>query len=221
MPSDKEYLVSISEASRILGVSEVTLRQWTDEGTIKAFITPGGHRRFLKAELKKFMSLHQKMLGIKNLALKLEDTASVHREIATTFLQSISWYSKLDGESQKQFSSLGRQLLSLIIRYITEPSKQEENLTAIRDVGHSYGEITARLGLSLIDSVQGFTQHRDPIVSMISGLVKKGDAFSRRIAESIPMVDRAMDEALVSLVSAHQKQKSLTAISPEGNSDQS
>ncbi len=218
MSPDKEYLVSISEASRILGVSEVTLRQWTDEGTIKAFVTPGGHRRYLKTELKKFMSLHQKMLGIKDLALKLEDTASVHREIATTFLQSISWYSKLDIESQKQFSTLGRRLLQLIIRYITEPSKQEENLTAIRDIGSTYGEVTARLGLPLIDSVQGFTQHRDPIVSVMPGLMKKGDALSRRIAEAIPLVDRAMDEALVSLVSAHQRQKSLAPISPDGDS---
>ncbi len=215
MSPDKDTLVSISEASRILGVSEVTLRQWTDEGTIKAFVTPGGHRRYVKAELKKFMSLHQKMLGIKDLALKIEDTASVHREIAATFLQSISWYSKLDAESQKQFSSLGRKLLNLIIRYITETSKQEGNLTAIREVGQTYGEVTASLGLPLIDSVQGFTQHRDPIVSVISELMKKGDTFSRRIAESIPLVDRAMDEALVALVSAHQRQKSLTPTTPE------
>ena len=54
----QEPLLSISEASQLLGVSEGALRQWTDEGKIKAFITPGGHRRYARAELKKLMGSH-------------------------------------------------------------------------------------------------------------------------------------------------------------------
>ncbi len=79
---NQETFLSISEASRILGVSEAALRQWTDEGKIKAFITPGGHRRYARAELKKFMSSHPRMLGVKDLVIELEETARQHREIA-------------------------------------------------------------------------------------------------------------------------------------------
>ncbi len=43
-------LLSISEASRMLGIREATLRQWTDAGKIRAFVTPGGHRRYSKNE---------------------------------------------------------------------------------------------------------------------------------------------------------------------------
>ena len=53
---DQKPLLSISEASQLLGVSDGALRQWTDEGRIKAFITPGGHRRYDRVELKKFIS---------------------------------------------------------------------------------------------------------------------------------------------------------------------
>ena len=60
-------LVGISEASQLLGVSEATLRQWTDEGSIKAFVTPGGHRRYSKEELKEFLSSHENLLGVKEL----------------------------------------------------------------------------------------------------------------------------------------------------------
>ena len=52
----EQSLVTLGEAASILGVSGVALRQWTDEGMIKAFITPGGHRRYSTGELKKFMS---------------------------------------------------------------------------------------------------------------------------------------------------------------------
>ena len=39
--------LSISQASRALGISVSTLRRWEQEGTISAaYRTPGGHRRY-------------------------------------------------------------------------------------------------------------------------------------------------------------------------------
>ena len=204
----QEPTISISEASSILGVSEVTLRQWTDGGKIKAFVTPGGHRRYSRAELKRFMGPHQKMLGIKDLVTELEDVAPILREVARTFLQSSPWYNKLNNESQEYLASLGRRLLNLIIQCVTEPSKQEETMKAVRDVGFSFGETTAKLGLPLTDSVQVFIQHRDPIMSVTTSLMKRREGFNHRIVEAIPLVDHAMDEALVSLVTAHQQHRS-------------
>lgn len=80
-----EPQVSIHEASSILGVSEAALRYWTDEGKVKAFVTPGGHRRYSKSELKKFVTSHKKMIGIKDLVTELDDTAQQHRDIVRTF----------------------------------------------------------------------------------------------------------------------------------------
>ncbi len=204
---NEENLLGISEASRILGVSEPALRQWTEEGNVKAFITPGGHRRYSRAELKKFMSSQQKMLGIKDLVTKLEDSAPTLREVAKTFLQSSPWYNKLGNESQEYLASLGRRLLNLIIQCVTEPSKQEETLKTVRDVGFSFGETMAKLGLPLTDSIQAFIQHRDPIMSVTTSLMKRREGFNHRIVEAIPLVDHAMDEALVSLVTAHQQHR--------------
>ena len=46
--------MTVSEAARYLGVSEPTLRKWTDEGMVSAFRTPGGHRRYREEELIRF-----------------------------------------------------------------------------------------------------------------------------------------------------------------------
>ncbi|HXH20916.1 MAG TPA: helix-turn-helix domain-containing protein [Dehalococcoidia bacterium] len=46
--------VSIGEAARLIGVSEPTLRKWTDSGRIAVFRTPGGHRRYLRSEIEAF-----------------------------------------------------------------------------------------------------------------------------------------------------------------------
>jgi len=201
----QESLLIISEASQLLGVSEAALRQWTDEGKIKAFITPGGHRRYARAELKKFMNSHQRMLGIKDLVVELEDTAQLLRETSKASLNTTSSYNKLNEESKKHLAHLGRRLLNLIIKYVTEPSKREETIQLTRDVGHNLGETLAKLKLPLTDSVEAFLLHRDPIMNAATHLMRKREAFTGRVVEAIPLVAHIMDEALLALVAAHQQ----------------
>ena len=45
-------LVSISKAAKILGVSEITLRRWDEEGRLVAVRTEGGHRRYDLAKIR-------------------------------------------------------------------------------------------------------------------------------------------------------------------------
>ena len=201
----EEPLLSIGEASQKLGVSEATLRQWTDEGKIKAFITPGGHRRYSRAELKKFISAHHKTLGVKDLVVELEDTVQIHREIGRTSLNTISWYSELDIESQERLAHLGRGFLDVTIRYIAEPSRREEIIKLVRNIGYDHGEMLAKLGLPLTNAVEAFISHRDPMMNAITHLMSKREAFSGRVVQAIPLVTRIMDEALVALVAAHQQ----------------
>lgn len=201
----QESLVGISEACRILGVSETALRQWTDEGKIKAFVTPGGHRRYLVASLKKFMSSRQKAVSIRDLAVELEDAIHPLREIARTSLPAKAWYYKLDVDSQQSLAGLGRNMLQVITRYITEPSRREETVIMTRDIGREFGETLAKLGLSLTDSVEAFILHRDPVMNATTHLVKRKEAFTGRFLEAIPLAAHIMDEALVSLVAAHQQ----------------
>ena len=201
----EEPLLSISEASQILGVSEAALRQWTDEGKIKAFITPGGHRRYSRAELKKLMGSHPKVLGVKDLVAELEETIGLHREIARTSLSTTSFYNKLNEESREHLAELGRRFIDIITKYITEPSKREDTIKQTHDLGHQYGEILARLDLTLTDSVEAFVAHRDPIMNAITHLMRKKEAFTGRVVEAIPLVAHVMDEALVALVAAHQQ----------------
>ncbi|MFC1939210.1 helix-turn-helix domain-containing protein [Chloroflexota bacterium] len=211
----EEPLVSISEASQMLGVSEAALRQWTDEGKIKAFITPGGHRRYSKAALKKYIGSHPRMLGIKDLVAELEETAPLLREIARGLFKSTTWYEKLNKESKERLAVLGRHLLNLIIKCVTEPSRREETMQTIQNAGHDLGETLAKLELPLTDSVEVFLMHRDPIMKVTAHMMKRREAFTGRVVEAIPLVARVMDEALVALVAAHQQYHS----EPKGKID--
>jgi len=203
-----ESLVTISEAARILGVSEVALRHWTDEGRVKAFVTPGGHRRYSKTELKNFMNSRQNAVGVKDLIDEIEATSKLHSEIGRTSLTTREWYNRLDREKATSLAHLGRDMLNVIIRHLNEPSEIAQSLEYARDVGRGFGEILAGLELPLTDAVEAFILHRDPIMKAITHLMEKREAHSSMIVEAIPGITRIMDEALLSLVAAHQQQNS-------------
>lgn len=206
----KRTLISISEASQILGVSEATLRQWTDEGKIRAFITPGGHRRYSRVEIRQFMGLQQRVHGIKDLVAELEGAVTLHHDIALANFTNTSWYGRLSKESQERLAQFGRRLLNLVIKYITEPGKREETIKLVHNTGNDFGEELAEQGLSLIDSLEAFILHREPVVNAATHLLKRREALSERTVEAIPMVTHIMDEALVSLVAAHQGNRNIT-----------
>jgi excisionase family DNA binding protein len=52
-------VVTISEASKLCGVSLKTITNWIEQGHIKAHKTVGGHRRILRDDLYQFMRDHK------------------------------------------------------------------------------------------------------------------------------------------------------------------
>jgi excisionase family DNA binding protein len=51
---DSEWL-TLGQAARFLGVAQSTIRKWSDQGRVPAFYTPGGHRRYRRADLETFL----------------------------------------------------------------------------------------------------------------------------------------------------------------------
>jgi excisionase family DNA binding protein len=51
---DTEWL-TLGQAARFLGVAQSTIRKWSDQGRVRAFYTPGGHRRYRRSDLETFL----------------------------------------------------------------------------------------------------------------------------------------------------------------------
>ncbi len=61
VPHDNRQLVfTSSQAARYLGVSLATVRRWTDAGHVACYRTPGGQRRFSRAQLDDFVASMQR-----------------------------------------------------------------------------------------------------------------------------------------------------------------
>ena len=55
---DKPYLTP-NEVASLFMVSPITVRQWAQKGLLKAEVTVGGHRRFLRGEVERFAREHR------------------------------------------------------------------------------------------------------------------------------------------------------------------
>lgn len=61
----KPYLTP-TEVAKMLRVATVTVRMWAQKGMLKAEVTPGGHRRYMLQEVKRFASSHGIALQLEN-----------------------------------------------------------------------------------------------------------------------------------------------------------
>jgi excisionase family DNA binding protein len=53
-PNESEWL-TLGQAARYLGVAQSTIRKWSDNGRVRAFKTPGRHRRYRRRDLDAFL----------------------------------------------------------------------------------------------------------------------------------------------------------------------
>jgi len=61
----KPYLTP-TEVAGMLRVATVTVRMWAQKGMLKAEVTPGGHRRYMLQEVKRFARSHGIALQLEN-----------------------------------------------------------------------------------------------------------------------------------------------------------
>lgn len=77
-------MITIQEASKILGVTPKTLRIWEKDGKIKSYKTEGGHRRYNLQDLESFneenplndsekIAIKQKIKKISDLLIEIKE----------------------------------------------------------------------------------------------------------------------------------------------------
>jgi excisionase family DNA binding protein len=55
-PAGEPDWLTLGQAAKYLGVAQSTIRKWSDQGRVPAFYTPGGHRRYRRADLDTFLN---------------------------------------------------------------------------------------------------------------------------------------------------------------------
>jgi len=202
--------LTLSAASKLLGVHPATLRQWADAGKVPSYRTPGGHRRFRAEDLRRF--LVQASHATPDEPVLPEDvlltTALVEtrRDLQQSPPSEQNWYSKFDEEGMARQRVLGRSLFEKAIRYLTLEEERPIILEESRELGRAYAFSSLKYDISLLDTVRAFQFFRHKLYqSLVSdepgvGLATTDNA---RFKEDF---DAFFDEVLFGMIETYERQ---------------
>jgi excisionase family DNA binding protein len=157
--------LSVEEAARRLSVHPATLREWADKGRIRAYRTPGGHRRFSESDVRE-LGAHDKP----DLSLLMHATVGQAR-IATTGgrLAAETWYARFDDAAKQRQRELGVELVRLLVAFLGD--EDGEWAGQIKDLGARYAALARDAGLSAGDALRAFHLFEGIVRSSVDELV--------------------------------------------------
>ncbi len=160
-------LMGITQAAKLLGVHPLTLRSWAEKGYVPHYRTPGGHRRFRRDELLAFIAKMNQ--GEPEDAVATAARQAVRDAISTLPPADASQpvhrekLAVVDAQKEAMRES-GQELLRLTIQYVSG-AEGKDVLTRARNIGQTYGEFSARHGMSICETVATFNFFQDTIIN--------------------------------------------------------
>lgn len=208
MGRNKRSWLTLTEASRTLGVTPNTLRRWADRGQIPSFTTPGGHRRFLLAAIESFVpSGRPRRPSLSTLGASSDHMVRAYRRAGPTARsrEQAGWLAKLTEHERDRFRHLGMQLVGNLVAYLDAERDREAVLLADaeRQAG-DYGVEAAAAGASLSETVEGFLRFRKPFVDELAVLARRRHLDTREATELLAQAETALDRLLVALMLGHK-----------------
>jgi excisionase family DNA binding protein len=176
--SDTSEWVSLGEAAEIIGVHPATIRNWTERGELPFRRTPGGHRRFRRADL-------QKWLDSNRITQPTDAQMVVHSALGRARLEigergnitDQAWYNKLNGEARDTMRKQGLRLMESLIRHLANPGSTTELATA-QEIGQVYGNRLKVQNLTLSQAREGYFYFADFLLEAVIQMAEASTARS-------------------------------------------
>ena len=204
-PSAPQWL-TLSEAADFLGIHFSTMRSWADKGEIRVFRTPGGHRRFSAADLRRFLEERAHGTDLANVEVIMESAlVKVRAEMDKMPLDQAVWRANVSEQDRQSRRDRGRQLFALALSFILKPGQQVRLLEDGRHLGRDYGEDAARTGISLAETGRAVQFFRTQLLNA----VRDGDERSPLDVEDVRIqraIDQFLDEILYAVLDGYEQE---------------
>ena len=141
--TDKSQWLSLRDACRLLDVSNTTLRQWADNGYLRVYRTPGGHRRFLRSDVESFANApEQAQDQVRDDAVEGSALRKIRRRLGRNDVLQQPWYQSVEEEGKVRMRLFGRRLLSILLQESSARRRRQELLDEAHLLGREYGTET-------------------------------------------------------------------------------
>lgn len=166
MSNENSEWVSLRRAAEILGVHPATVRNWADKGELASRRTPGGHRRFRKADLMQYAQSQDELQPVEVKVIIQNALGQTRMKVGDGMLGEMPWYAGMTEKSRASMRSLGRDVLEALRRYLADSAPDDQLQEAIR-LGKEYAVELSSDGLSLPQAMRGFFYFSEFIVNSI------------------------------------------------------
>lgn len=198
--------IGLSDASRILGVSPATVRRWSDDGRLRVFTTPGGHRRFSRSALEHLLPADRtRRPTLGGAGLTPARLARTYRRASREAGPELPWVLELSDEQRILFRERGQVLAATLLQYLdaTQADTATHHLTAASSTAAEYGHAAATLGLSLSQTVEGFLRFRAPFHHELALAARRRGFDAIETTDLLETAEHAMDRLLVATMTGH------------------
>ena len=205
-PRPSSDWLGLGEASQLLGVAPGTLRRWSDEGRVKVFTTPGGHRRYRRTALERLLPAESgERPSLARSGMTQTRLARAYRQEARTAARHMPWLVQLDDQQRAWFRDHGRRLAETLLGHLDarDGDDAEAHLADATAEAAAYGEMAAGLRVSLSQAVEGFLQFRRPFLHELVLVARRRGFDTGATTDLIEAAERAMDALLVAAMAAH------------------
>lgn len=207
--TDLSEWLSLREASELIGVHPSTLRRWADAGRIACTRTPGGHRRFRRVVLDRFMHSKEQVETHQPDSATEMMPAQVAAEEEAEFeaLMRREWHAPfVEAQVVGRMRELGQRLLGLLIQYLTRQEEDERFLKEGREIGYDYGHESFAANIELLDAVEAFLFFRVNFAQTASQMPATARLTDgQESARLYQRIDRFMNAVLLGLIAAYEE----------------
>ena len=163
--TDKSQWLSLRDACRLLDVSNTTLRQWADNGYLRVYRTPGGHRRFLRSDVESFANApEQAQDQVRDDAVEGSALRKIRRRLGRNDVLQQPWYQSVEEEGKVRMRLFGRRLLSILLQESSARRRRQELLDEAHLLGREYGTEMSERGVTLKDTIEAFVFFRTMVL---------------------------------------------------------
>ena len=205
-PARHEWM-SIHEASDLIGVSSATLRRWSDAGDIKAFTTPGGHRRFSRAAVFGLLPTDRRgRPNLERLGETPERMARAYRRHLQGTTRLAFWIRQFGDEDREPLREHGRRIATAVLGFFDAPTPEarEACIVMAETAAAECGRIAGRRGLVMRETVEAFVRFRMPFIHELAGVARRRGLDTAATADLLETATEAFDRLLNAALRGHE-----------------
>jgi excisionase family DNA binding protein len=200
--------LALGPASRLVGVDPDTLRRWADDGRLRAYATPGGHRRFAVADLQRVVATRRpERRPLAELGATSDRVTRAYARSYRTTGASAPVRDRIDEDERGAYREGGRRLVEALLGYLDATDQAERNRMEA-DAAAVVEATAARLrsgGADIGEAIAAFTAARRPLMTELAAIGRRRSLDVAALTATYDAAVGLLDRLLLQFVEAFQR----------------